>query len=37
MEATGIIDGAGAGQQAMLALYETGSRDRTDPSYRGLG
>jgi len=36
MEATGVVHGGGAGQQATLALYEEGARDRSDPSYRGL-
>ncbi len=36
LESTGVLDGGGAGQQAMLALYEKGSRDRDDPSYRGM-
>jgi len=36
LEATGVVDGGGAAQQAMLALYEQGTRDRDDPSYRGL-
>jgi ketosteroid isomerase-like protein len=33
LESTGILDGGGAGQQAMLELYAKGSRDRDDPSY----
>jgi hypothetical protein len=37
LESTGVIDSGGAGQQALLALYEKGSRDPDDPSYRGLG
>jgi ketosteroid isomerase-like protein len=36
IEATGVIDSGGAGQQATLALYAQGTRDRDDPSYRGL-
>jgi ketosteroid isomerase-like protein len=36
LESTGILDGGGAGQQAMLELYEKGSRDRDDLSYRWM-
>jgi hypothetical protein len=37
LESTGVIDSGGAGQQALLSLYDKASRDRGDPSYRGLG